>query len=271
MGTSGATTWAGPLRFAPLPMENRETLVKQYRPLVVFLESKTGVPIEFDFSDSYDEILEKIKTGKVDLAYLGPLPYVQLRETFPNAEPLVHFNESSGEPMYTCAIISMADSKLDLKNAHNYRFALTQPLSTCGYLSTNGLLMQMGSELSNNRYRYLDKHDAVALAVVRGEFDAGGIKTAIWKKYLHMGLVILAETSPLPSFALVANRMTMPEKAMQAIRDCLVELKPDGADKEMLASWGENIRYGAVKASDTDYDVIRKLKGNVIIPTADKD
>lgn len=269
--TTGTPIRAETLRFAPLPMERRETQVKQFRPLVLFLESKTGASIAFDFSDDYGEILEKVKTGKVDLAYLGPLPYVQLRETCPNVEPLVHFNESSGEPTYSCAIISFADAGLNLGQARALRFALTQPLSTCGYLSTNALLMSAGSELAGNRYRYLEKHDEVALAVVRGEFDAGGIKTAIARKYFHLGLAILAETPPLPAFALVANRATMSEKTMETIRDSLVKLNPSGADRQMLATWGENVRYGAVEAFDADYDVVRKLKGNMVIPTGNKD
>jgi phosphonate transport system substrate-binding protein len=116
----------------------------------------------------------------------------------------------------------------------------------------------------------LDKHDAVALAVVRGEYDAGGLKTAIGKKYAHLGLTVLAETPPLPSFGLVANRATLSPETMEAIRTMLTRLDPTGADKEMLLSWGENIRYGAVTAADSDYSVVRKFKGDIEMPTTDK-
>ncbi len=125
--------------------------------------------------------------------------------------------------------------------------------------------------MENNRYTYLDKHDAVALAVVRGEFDAGGLKTAIGKKYSHLGLTIAAETAPMPSFGLVANRATMSDKTIQTLRATLTRLDPAGADKEMLANWGENIRNGAVAATDKDYDVVRKFKGSIAIPTTNKD
>jgi hypothetical protein len=53
------------------------------------------------------------------------------------------------------------------------RIALTQPLSTCGFLAASGLLREHGSDLAKNFYRYVNKHDEVAMAVVRGEFDAG--------------------------------------------------------------------------------------------------
>lgn len=268
--TVPTTAQAETIRFAPLPMENRETVVKQYRPMVLYLEKALNVTIEFIFADNYADIITNFTQGQIDLAYLGPLPYVELRAKENKAEPLVHFNEASGKPMYTCAIVTLADSPLKLTELKNKTIALTQPLSTCGYLSVNGLLHEQGSRLEDNRYTYLDKHDAVALAVVRGEYDAGGVKTAIGKKYGHMGLKIVAETAPMPSFSLVGNRATMSATTMQAMREALTKLDPVAADKEMLATWGENIRYGAVAAADKDYDMVRKFKGNNPIPTANK-
>ena len=258
------------IRFAPLPMENRETLVKQYRPLVLFLEEKTGANIVFDFSDNYTEIIKKFIEGNIDLAYLGPLPYVELKTKYAKAEPVVHFNEASGKPMYTCAIVALGDAGIKLHGLKTSKVALTQPLSTCGYLSVQGLLKENGSNLEDNRYTYLDKHDAVALAVVRGEFELGGIKTAIAKKYSHLGLSVLAETAPMPAFALIANRSTLNDAVVDAIRSSLTPLDP-AKDTDMLATWGENIRYGATEATDRDYEAVRRFKGNLDIPTANKD
>ncbi|MDD2464910.1 MAG: PhnD/SsuA/transferrin family substrate-binding protein [Desulfobulbus sp.] len=260
-----------PIRFAPLPMENREALVLQFRPMMEYLEQKLNRPIIFDFSESYDRILEKFLTNKIDLAYLGPLPYVELRAKDAHAEPLIHFREASGRPMYTCAIVSVADNPIKLQALNNHHIALTQPLSTCGYLSVNGLLQERGSNLADNRYRYLDKHDVVALAVIRGEFDLGGLKTAIGKRYTHMGLKILAETPPFPGFGLIGNQKTLSQKTLEAIRQAMIQLDPAGADKELLGRWGGSIRYGAVQATDSDYQTVRKYKGNLEIPTGNKE
>ena len=260
-----------PIRFAPLPMENREALVLQFRPMIEYLEQKLNRPIVFDFSESYDKILEKFQAGKIDLAYLGPLPYVELRSQADFAEPLIHFREASGEPMYTCAIVTLADNPLSLQGLRDKHIALTQPLSTCGYLSVNGLLLETNSSLELNRYRYLDKHDAVALAVIRSEFDLGGVKTAIGKRYTHMGLKILAQTPPFPGFGLIGNANTLNAETMESIRQAMIQLDPTNADKEMLARWGRSIRYGSVRASDADYQTVRKYKGKIEIPTGNKE
>ena len=261
-----ATLHARELVFAPLPMENREAVLKQFMPMVRYLRQTLGHEVRFDYSESYAELLSKFRQGKIDMAYLGPLPYVSLKVGDEHAVPLVHFNEATGEPLYTCAIVALADSNIDLGRMENRKIALTQPLSTCGYLAASGLLREQGSDLAKNFYRYVNKHDEVAMAVVRGEFDAGGLKTSIGEKYAHLGLNVLAETPPLPSFGLVGNAHTMAPEEMDAIRAALVGLEPHGKDKALLESWGENIRYGAVPAKDEDYEPVRKLLGTASIP-----
>lgn len=249
------------LTFAPLPMETPETVVKQVKPMLAHLEKATGTTIQIDYSSNYSEILRKFADGKLDLAYLGPLPYLTLRDRVAQATPLVHFKEKSGSATYTCAIVAPADAKPDLSRLKQRKVALTQPLSTCGYLSTDGLLRQAGSKLEDNLYRYLDQHDEVALAVTRGEFDLGGLKTAIGRKYAHMGLAVIAESGPLPGFALVANAKTVSKERMDRLRDALVS-----ADGDTVKNWGDNIRFGAVPAFDGDYDGLRRLRRQADIP-----
>jgi phosphonate transport system substrate-binding protein len=254
------------IRFAPLPMENRETVVKQFRPMTAFLEQRLNLTIDYVYSDNYADILARFRESKVDVAYLGPLPYVQLRASYAQAQPMVQFKEKSGNTTYTCALITVPDANFHLPDANQKKIALTQPLSTCGYLSASGLMRAHGSLLESNYYRYVGKHDTVALSVIRGEFDAGGLKTAIARKYAHLGLQILAETPPLPSFALVANTKTLPAALISSICQELTALTPDGKDSGWLASWGGNIRFGAVMAIDGDYQVVRDLLADTVIP-----
>lgn len=261
---------APPIRFSPLPMENREALVLQFRPMIEYLQQQLNRPIVYDFSESYDKILEKFQDNTIDLAYLGPLPYVELRAKDANAIPLIHFRETSGQPMYTCALVALADTTVHLQGLHGKKIALTQPLSTCGYLSVNGLLQERNASLEHNRYHYLDKHDTVALAVIRGEYDLGGLKTAIGKRYTHLGLKILAETPPFPGFGLIGNQKTLSPETLSAIRQAMVRLDPD-KDKAMLDQWGRSIHHGAVEATDADYDNVRRYKGSLDIPTQNKD
>jgi len=255
------------LYFAPLPMEQPEEVVKQFKPMLTFLEKRLGVRIEIRYSTSYAEILERFRTGQIDLAYLGPLPYISLRENYPQAEPLVNFLEKDGQATYSCALFG-SEQRLE-KPLRNKTFALTQPLSTCGYLAVDGLLQQRGERLDRQRFRYLDKHDEAVLAVARGDYDFGGAKTSIARMYAHLGVVILAETPPLPSFALVANSRRLSAERLTRMRQTLAELDPKGRDRGLMSDWGPQLRNGAVSASDKDYDVLRSMRRLASIPEKD--
>ncbi|PIE61117.1 MAG: ABC transporter substrate-binding protein [Desulfobacterales bacterium] len=258
------------LHFAPLPMENREAVYKQFEPIRVYLQKIIRRNVVFKYFDSYRCLLKNFIDGDIDLAYLGPLPYVELRNQYPDAEPLVTFREVSGKSGYTCSLITLSENPLQLSAVKGKRVALTQPLSTCGYLSVNGLLEKHGVYLEQNRYCYLGRHDAVALSIVRSEFDIGGVKTEIAHKYEHLGLKIVAETDILPGFALVSNNATVDPETTDTIRKSFGALQPDGRDREMLSGWGHKLANGAVPATDTQYDIIRKLLGDIVIPKKDK-
>lgn len=259
---SAGSVAAETLTFAPLPMETPYTVASQWKPLLIHLERALGATVEIDYSTSNDEIIDKFKAGKLDLAYLGPLPYVTLKTVFPAAEPVVIFNEKNGHPTYTCALVTATEAPLDLKNLKGRKVALTQPLSTCGYFAVQGLLHNSGSSLEANHYRYLGQHDEVALAVVRGEFDVGGLKTAIARKYTHLGLAVRVESAPLPGLALIANSNRLSTGRLAQIREALLS-----ASDEIRQHWGENVRNGVTPASDRDYDGMRRLPVPARIPT----
>lgn len=263
---AGSQLNAAEIRFAPLPMQERETTIAQFLPMTTFLEQKVGATLPFIYTDSYADLLRQFREDKIDLAYMGPLPYVALRAKDTKAIPLVFFKEPSGQATYTCALVGLSERNINLAQGTQLKITLTQPLSTCGYLATNGLLRQHNTSLAEHVYEYLGKHDEVATSVARGDADIGGLKTAIGKKYAHLGLEVLDKTKPLPAFALVANARTLTPETMHAIARALTDLDVHGQDAYLVQDWGEHIRYGVVPATDEVYDVVRSLLGNDVIP-----
>ncbi len=258
----------GELVFSPLPMESTKTVLKQNLPMLAYLEKQTGRSISVDYSTDYAEILRKFQQGIIDLAYLGPLPYVSLSAAYPQVVPLVRFLNARGEDTYTCSLVGFNDPAFKPEALAGKRIALTQPLSTCGYLSTSALLRKYGVDIEQTRYRYTGSHSEVALGVVRGEFDAGGLKTAIGRKYGHLGLKLFKQTQPLPGFVLVANGKTVSPELRQSLRQHLTALKPlqRETDAGITADWGKNLRFGAVVASDADFEGVRQTLKGINIP-----
>ena len=264
------TSWvpAETLRFAPLPMQEPERVVSEVYPLLQYLEAETGLSVQLVYTDSYSELLERMAAGEVDLTYLGPLPYIELSERFADVQPLVVFREPDGQPHYTCALVSFAGAPVNSEDWQQQAFALTQPLSTCGFFATYDLLKSQGVDLDKANFCYLERHDEVALSVVRGEFALGGMKTQIAHAYRHLGLKIELETQPFPGFALVANQKSLPKEHQQQMQQALLALDPinNPEDAARVADWGESFRFGAAEIRDSDYQLLRDLREGVSLP-----
>ena len=220
---------AQPLVYAPLPMENARSTLAQNQPLVAYLENTTHLTIRIQHYEAYTRIVQEFAAGKIDLAYLGPLPVLALRAMNAEVEPLVVFREPNGAPHYTCALAAPYDGpaaeRLD-KSLRSIALALTQPLSTCGKLSTFWLLRRAGIDPGQAEYAFLGSHEAVALALVRGEYTLGGLKTGMAERYRSLGLAVLAQTPPLPGFTLVANRRTLSPEQIELLRNTLLQAPP---------------------------------------------
>jgi phosphonate transport system substrate-binding protein len=245
-----------PLRFAPVPRESREVVLQQFLPMARYLEQQQERPVELVYLERYEEILAAFLADEIDLAYLGALSYVRLRQALPAVEPLVQFKEPHGDPYHRCVLVSFAGDAIAPATLAGRPVALTQPLSTCGHLGADALLRKVaGFGLADTSYAHLGSYDEVALAVVGGEFAVGAMKDDIAHKFAGLGLTILAESEGfVPGYALVANARTLSERERAAIQRLLIE-----APEADYAAWGGPIGHGAVAANDAHYDAVRAM------------
>jgi phosphonate transport system substrate-binding protein len=185
------------IRFAPVPLEESKIVHEQFEGLVNYLQEQTGFEIRWVPLSDNAEIVRQFRAGAIDLAYLGPLPYVILARDHPAARPLCCFRDADGETAYTCSLIAVAESGLSLERLKGVRFGLTQPYSTCGYLASSQMLAAAGLSLTGdgNSYSYAGNHSAAALGVAQGKYDVAGVKTSIagrmktWGEQIRNGTV----------------------------------------------------------------------------------
>lgn len=259
---SPAVGAAEPIRFAPLPLENREATVKAFNPLARHLERRLGQPVTLVYFDRYDDILAAFEQDRIDLVFLGSLPYLKLRQRTDAVEPLVRFKEPDGRAAYRCALIAFTDDPVRLANLKGRRVGLTQPLSTCGYLGANAMLRaRAGIRLEETDYRYLGSHEKVALAVVGGEVDVGSVKEEFALKFAPLGLRVLAHSDWLPATGLFANRRVLGAERVETIRRVLLT-----TPSQVYQTWGGGIRHGMADARDADFDAVRRFGDPERIP-----
>lgn len=235
------------LIFASLPYKNNAGIVEDFAPMLRYLESDLNRSIEFRFEPSYQKLIADFIDNKIDMAYMGPLPTLALMKQDASALPVVTFNDAKGKNGYRCVLVKFMPDMLMLEQPQTLKVALTEPLSTCGYFSTAPLVQTYAkAPLSTMHYRYVHKHDEVALSVLRGEFHLGGMKESIAESYRSLGLEIIAYSPIVPSFALVLNTKTLSSEQIEAIRTRLLN-----APAKEYASWGKEISWG-VQAVQTD-------------------
>jgi|LGVE01.1.fsa_nt_gb phosphonate transport system substrate-binding protein len=259
---------AQPIRFAPLPMLSKSEVGKNFQPFAHYLSTITSTDVEIIYHKSYQTLLDGLINDQIDLAYLGPLPYVSLTQQDPSYVPVVRFVNQHGEASYTCALVSFDSPLSKFDSVLLPTVALTQPQSTCGYLVTEQLLQQLHTSLNDLPYYYAGQHSECALEVLRGKAQFAGMKTSIARQYHKLGLSVVVQSDSLPGFLLVANSRTLDGETIRKIRTSLLELNsPSGA--VTTASWGKMIRYGAIPVQSSDYDGIRQMVDRIKIPEGD--
>jgi phosphonate transport system substrate-binding protein len=245
--TAPALSAARELVFVPLPIENQAAVITDHTPMIQYLSEKLGVTIRIRYEKDHHRILQLFKEGKVDLVQLGPLPYTTLKKEYARSRPLAIMNEADGKPCYTCALVTSFDGPQSVEKI-NSPLALTQFFSTCGYFSASLLLKEHDLDLEKLGYDYLGTHENVALAVVRGEFKTGSMKTAVVRRYENLTLKILEESPPLPGFVIVGNTVTLTPEQLEQISNLLIQATP-----EVRVSWKVG-RYGFSPVSDNDFE-----------------
>jgi len=245
------------LHFAPLPTKKIEQNIKEFIPLDDYVGPRLGYKIEYVHLKNYRDILDGFKNGTIDVAYLGPLPFVELYKEYPYAKPIVVFKQKNGLAKYRCVLSKFTEDKLDFSK--KIKVALTQPLSTCGYLMSSKLLREkFGVDIAKNYYQYTMSHTNALTQTLQGKFDIAGAKESIAKKFESLGMQIVAKSELLPGFALVVNQKTLSQSEIKKIQDFLLSLS-----QEEVKKIGGIIKKGIVKATLKDYEV---LKTNCKIP-----
>ena len=245
------------INFAPLSTREATNNIKEFLSMTYYLENKLSVDFNYIYKKDYKDILNGFENQTIDLAYLGPLPLITLLKKYPYIEPIVTFKNKNGSSKYRCVLAKFKNDSFDKDKP--IKVALTQPLSTCGYLMTSKLLKdEFAIDLRQQKYHYTMSHTGALLAVLQGDFLIAGAKDTIARQFESLGMEIIAQSDYLPGLSLVANKKTLSQKQIDDIRNSLLSIP-----QETIKNWEGFMSHGMTKASIKDYGT---LNINVDIP-----
>lgn len=251
------------INFTPLPLKKGIQNIEEFLPMNGYLQERLNIDIKYVYKQDYADIIKGFKDGSIDIAYLGPLPYIYLKKHYKYTMPMVTFNQSNGESSYKCVLSKFKEDKVD--RSKTIKIALTQPLSTCGYYMTSILLQEhFGIDISQQMYKYTMSHSNALIQTLEGRFLIAGAKDTIAKPYESLGMEIIATSRSLPGFSLVVNTKTLSTKQIDEIRNVLLSIP-----KDIYKSWGGVTSRGMVESSYKEYEKLKidfdaiPLRGNM--------
>jgi len=236
------------------PFLTAAELTKRFTPLADYLGQKCGIPVQIEIEKSYAAQVQRVGEERFDLAYLGPAPYVQISQRYGD-KILLGRLVIDGAPVFHGIIFTRKDSAIkNLQDLAGKRFAFGDPNSTMSHFVPRFILEEAGIGLEKLRdHVFLGMHQNVALGVLGGYYDAGGIKESIFRQYQSRGLKMLAESPPVPTHVFVAGQR-VPPATVRVLRQALLQLQ----DQTLLDAIVPGAT-GIAPVQEKDYDFLRRL------------
>jgi len=246
------------LLFGVHPYLNATNLIERFTPLVNYLSEKMDMHIHIRIGSSYQNHLDAVVHNEVDFAYLGPALYLKLIEQKKTVIPLGRMS-FSGRNNFRGAIIIRDDSTItSLNELQDKRFAFGDPNSTLGSKVPQRLLENAGVNKGDlGSFSHLKNHNDVALAVLMGKYDAGGVKEEVFREYENRGLKVLQWTPYISTHLFIANS-TMKKEKIEQIQKLLLTVHQQPEGRTIL----NKIKKGTTRiipAHIEEYVELRKL------------
>lgn len=247
-----------PITFAVHPYLSATELLEKFTPLINYLIRETGHSIEISVSKTYKEHIFRVGGDKVDFAYMGPAPYVEMVSKY-GRKPLLARLEVNGKPFFQGVIIVKKDSRIrTLADLAGRSFAFGDPNSTMSHLVPRYMLLKEGVNIEKlSRCAFMDNHVNVALGVLVGDYDAGAVKEEVFYKYEKRGLRELQRTLQISEHLFVATNAASAQK-IHALREAMYRLK-DSENGKVIISNLKTSGSGLVPVNDKDYDSLRLI------------
>lgn len=242
---------------------------EQYRPILEWLGAQIGYRFVVVGGRSYEDMIDLVARGNVQLAVLSPVPYVQAKRKNPDIELLLtelkwNADRTATIDSYDGFILARKD-RADITTAADLkgkRLGFVNTESTSGWRYPNAMLLAAGVDARTAATTlFLGSHPRVTDAIVAGSVDAG----ATWDFNLAEAVVkhgdvfkVIMRTPPIPNICMVAHG-SVPAELRARIRVLLSTASADIFEKAPM--------QGYVVRPDAFYDVVRMLIDTEIIQT----
>ncbi|MEQ8823174.1 MAG: phosphate/phosphite/phosphonate ABC transporter substrate-binding protein [Filomicrobium sp.] len=261
------------IKVALLPDENAATVIQDNQPLKAHLEKTIGKKIELIVTTDYSSMIEAMRFGRIDVAYFGPASYTIAKDKMKGGkldiEPFAA-RLKGGSTTYQSVIIANADAgveKMEDIKGKKLDVAFGDQASTSSHFAPKFTMMQVGIKPGEDyKQNFLGAHDAVAVAVQRGNAKVGGLSRPIFERLVEKGRIdpkkvkVLGYSKPIPQYPWVM-RTDLTDDLQKGIREAFFSLKKGTEEGDKVLKPFKADGFAEIK--DADYDIIRDIRKSV--------
>jgi len=260
------------LEFGIISTESQANQKPLWEPFVAAMSEELGIPVKASYATSYAGVIEAMRFGKVQLAWLGGKSYIGAAK-MANAEAFARTVGLDGSQGYYAHLITnkdnpivgeIQDGKGDLyvvENADKLTFAFNDPNSTSGFLVPSYYVFgknDVNPKKAFEKLVFSGSHEATALAVANNQVDVATNNSESLSRLektapeARQNIEIIWTSVEIPSDP-IAYRKDLPEEMKQKIQNFFYNYK----NEEILGplEWS-----GFVPATDVDWNPIRELE-----------
>lgn len=247
------------LRVGLIPSEDAQAMIRASQEVMEQLATKTGMKVKPFVANDYNGVIEALRSGKLDIAYLGPFSYVLANKVAGAQAFAVAVTKKTGRSAYQSMVIARKDKGLTtVEQLKGRTFAFVDPSSTSGHLFPKAGLMGTGFDVDKgfSRVIFSGSHDASIMAVANGKVDAAAVADRIFDSAVQKGLIkredftVVWQSQPIPESPMVW-RKDLDSATQKKVAAALAEIKD--------LPWGDQgVLNGFAPTNDQAYDVVRQ-------------
>ncbi len=254
------------------PAENAETTEMNGKLFAEYYQQKTGLKVKTFVATDYTALIEALRSGRIDFAWLAPFSYVKAEEVA-DAQVLLK-SVRKGRAHFYSAIITRADKPFKtVEDLKGKSIAWVDPASTSGHIFPKASLKakkNIDADKFFSKQVFAGSHDALVLSVINGTVDAGATFSndpegtdGSWTQFLKTDEDRKKVKVLFVTDAITGDTMATSKKFAREHKDLvdktvnlLTEMGKDEKGKKILAAL---YRIDSmVPAKSEDYDAIRK-------------
>jgi phosphonate transport system substrate-binding protein len=256
---------ANAITYAYLPQYTHTVSYERHHLIVEYLRKTTGLKFRQVFPDTFDDHMDMVGRGLIDISFVNPYIYVKIADRY-GARAFARVVEAGGEENFRGQIICRADNPhiKTLADLKGKRLIAVDPTSAGGFLYPWSWLLKKGFKKKDFAEIAFapgpGKQEKVVMGVYTGKYDVGMIREGTLKiladKIDLKQIRVLAYSPWYPGWVYAARRGLDPA-IVEKIKKALVALNINNpTDKAILQKAGF---VAIIPANDADFDPVRRL------------